>query len=110
MSASSRITIKIKERTILDGIFEVYGAKIRPISSAVDKLDKAGFRSCRVQLHLQLPWPEVKKEMTGEKGLDEATADKIGEYINLKGSILHYYMCSHRCCSRHGYRLGVLQR
>ncbi|KAJ7207493.1 hypothetical protein GGX14DRAFT_698176 [Mycena pura] len=68
-------TIKINHRKILDGIFEVCGVppeKIRPISSAVDKLDK-------------LPWPEVKKEMTGEKGLDEATADKIGEYVKLKG-------------------------
>ncbi|KAJ7747209.1 histidine-tRNA ligase [Mycena olivaceomarginata] len=56
------------------GIFEVCGVpadKIRPISSAVDKLDK-------------LPWAEVKKEMTAEKGLDEAAADKIGEYVNTK--------------------------
>ncbi|KAF8204251.1 hypothetical protein K438DRAFT_1932324 [Mycena galopus ATCC 62051] len=68
-------TIKINHRKILDGIFEVCGVpedKIRPISSAVDKLDK-------------LPWPEVKKEMTMEKGLDEAVADKIGEYVKHKG-------------------------
>ncbi|KAJ7239759.1 hypothetical protein B0H12DRAFT_1204160 [Mycena haematopus] len=67
--------IKINHRKILDGIFEVCGVpenKIRPISSAVDKLDK-------------LPWPEVKKEMTVEKGLDEAVADKIGEYVKHKG-------------------------
>ncbi|KAJ7049468.1 histidyl-tRNA synthetase [Mycena amicta] len=68
-------TIKINHRKILDGIFEVCGVpaeKIRSISSAVDKLDK-------------LPWLEVKKEMTVEKGLDEAVADKIGEYVKLKG-------------------------
>ncbi|KAJ7842254.1 hypothetical protein B0H14DRAFT_2512003 [Mycena olivaceomarginata] len=68
-------TIKINHRKILDGIFEVCGVpadKIRPISSAVDKLDK-------------LPWAEVKKEMTAEKGLDEAAADKIGEYVKHKG-------------------------
>ncbi|KAJ6520547.1 hypothetical protein C8R45DRAFT_63285 [Mycena sanguinolenta] len=68
-------TIKINHRKILDGIFEVCGVpqdKIRPISSAVDKLDK-------------LPWSEVKKEMTVEKGLDEAAADKIGEYVKHKG-------------------------
>ncbi|KAG6860033.1 hypothetical protein C0993_003242, partial [Termitomyces sp. T159_Od127] len=31
-----------------------------------------------------LPWAEVKKEMTEEKGLDGAVADKIGEYVKLK--------------------------
>lgn len=46
--------------------------KIRTISSAVDKLDK-------------LPWIEVKKEMTDEKGLDPAVADKIGEFVKHKG-------------------------
>ncbi|KAE9407866.1 histidyl-tRNA synthetase [Gymnopus androsaceus JB14] len=68
-------TIKINHRKILDGIFEVCGVpadKIRTISSAVDKLDK-------------LPWAEVKKEMTEEKGLDSAIADKIGEYVKHKG-------------------------
>ncbi|KAF8066870.1 hypothetical protein FPV67DRAFT_1496776 [Lyophyllum atratum] len=68
-------TIKLNNRKILDGIFEVCGVaadKIRPISSAVDKLDK-------------LPWAEVKKEMTEEKGLDPAIADKIGEYVKHKG-------------------------
>ncbi|KDQ62968.1 hypothetical protein JAAARDRAFT_28953 [Jaapia argillacea MUCL 33604] len=67
--------VKINHRKILDGIFEVCGVpsdKIRTISSAVDKLDK-------------LPWAEVKKEMTEEKGLDPAVADKIGEYVMHKG-------------------------
>ncbi|KAI9257138.1 histidyl-tRNA synthetase [Phascolomyces articulosus] len=69
-------TIKINHRKILDGIFEVCGVpeeKIRPISSAVDKLDK-------------LSWEDVKKEMTEEKGLPSDVADKIGEYVKLKGS------------------------
>ncbi|KAI4517014.1 histidyl-tRNA synthetase [Schizophyllum commune Loenen D] len=68
-------TIKLNNRKILDGIFEVCGVpedKIRPISSAVDKLDKA-------------PWPEVRKEMTEEKGLDGAVADRIWEYVQHKG-------------------------
>ncbi|KIY50012.1 histidyl-tRNA synthetase [Fistulina hepatica ATCC 64428] len=68
-------TVKLNNRKILDGMFEVCGVspeKIRTISSAVDKLDKS-------------PWSEVKHEMTEEKGLDEATADKIGEYVKLKG-------------------------
>ncbi|KAG2364832.1 histidyl-tRNA synthetase [Suillus spraguei] len=68
-------TIKLNHRKILDGIFEVCGVpqdKIRSISSAVDKLDK-------------LPWLEVKKEMTEEKGLSSDVADKIGEYVKHKG-------------------------
>ncbi|KAH7416973.1 histidyl-tRNA synthetase-like protein [Cadophora sp. MPI-SDFR-AT-0126] len=68
-------TIKLNHRKILDGIFEVCGVptdKIRTISSAVDKLDK-------------LPWAEVRKEMTEEKGLEPEIADKIGEYVILKG-------------------------
>ncbi|KAI0756449.1 histidyl-tRNA synthetase [Daedaleopsis nitida] len=68
-------TIKLNNRKILDGIFEVCGVrsdKIRTISSAVDKLDK-------------MAWADVKKEMTDEKGLDPAVADKIGEYVKHKG-------------------------
>ncbi|KAG0263074.1 Cytoplasmic and mitochondrial histidine tRNA synthetase [Linnemannia exigua] len=68
-------TIKINHRKILDGIFEVCGVpedKIRTISSAVDKLDK-------------LPWADVRKEMTEDKGLDPKAADLIGEYVLLKG-------------------------
>ncbi|CAG8531077.1 15144_t:CDS:10 [Funneliformis caledonium] len=67
--------IKINHRKILDGIFEVCGVpeeKIRPISSAVDKLDKT-------------PWEDVRKEMTEEKGLDPIVADHIGEYVKFKG-------------------------
>ena len=65
----------MNHRKILDGIFEVCGVpsdKIRTISSAVDKLDK-------------MAWADVKKEMTEEKGLDPAVADKIGEYVKHKG-------------------------
>ncbi|KAF9082465.1 Cytoplasmic and mitochondrial histidine tRNA synthetase [Mortierella sp. AD031] len=77
-------TIKVNHRKILDGIFEVCGVpedKIRTISSAVDKLDK-------------LPWAEVRKEMTEEKGLDPQAADLIGEYVQLKGGeelLAHLY-------------------
>ncbi|KZO96420.1 histidyl-tRNA synthetase [Calocera viscosa TUFC12733] len=68
-------TVKINHRKILDGIFAVCGVpaqKIRSISSAIDKLDK-------------LPWVEVRKEMTEEKGLDPEVADRIGKYVMLKG-------------------------
>ncbi|KAI9792536.1 MAG: Cytoplasmic and mitochondrial histidine tRNA synthetase [Peltula sp. TS41687] len=70
-----KYTIKINHRKLLDGIFEVCGVpqdKIRTISSAVDKLDK-------------LPWAEVRREMTEEKGLDPSIADNIGEYVNRRG-------------------------
>jgi len=68
--------IKVNHRKILDGVFDVCGvpeAKFRTISSAVDKLDKA-------------PWVDVRKEMVEEKGLDPAVADRIGEYVLLKGT------------------------
>ncbi|KAI9684093.1 MAG: Cytoplasmic and mitochondrial histidine tRNA synthetase [Trizodia sp. TS-e1964] len=71
-----KYVIKLNHRKILDGIFEVCGVpldKIRAISSAVDKLDK-------------LPWAEVRREMTEEKGLEGETADKIGEFVVQKGS------------------------
>lgn len=32
-----------------------------------------------------MPWAEVKKEMVVEKGLPEDVADKIGEWVVLKG-------------------------
>ncbi|KAK4550313.1 Cytoplasmic and mitochondrial histidine tRNA synthetase [Oleoguttula mirabilis] len=70
-----RYTIKINHRKILDGIFQVCGVptdKLRAISSAVDKLDKS-------------PWAEVRREMTEDKGLDAEVAERIGEYVTLKG-------------------------
>ena len=33
-----------------------------------------------------MSWEDVKKEMVEEKGLDPASADKIGEYVKLKGT------------------------
>lgn len=38
-------------------------------------------------LQLQSPWADVRKEMIDEKGLDEATADRIGEYVRLSGGV-----------------------
>ncbi|KAH8895483.1 histidyl-tRNA mitochondrial precursor [Thozetella sp. PMI_491] len=71
------ISIKINHRKILDGLFAVAGVpdeKIRHISSAVDKLDKA-------------PWADVKREMVEEKGLSEEVADRIGKYVGLNGDL-----------------------
>jgi histidyl-tRNA synthetase len=69
-------TIKVNHRKVLDGLFEVCGVpseKTRSISSAVDKLDK-------------LPWEQVKQEMVETKGLAEDVADRIHEYVQLKGT------------------------
>ena len=69
--------IKLNHRKILDGIFQISGVKdedVRKISSAVDKLDKS-------------PWEVVKKEITEEKGQTEETANKIGEYVKLNGTL-----------------------
>ena len=63
--------VKVNNRKVLDGMFEVCGVpsdKFRTICSAVDKLDK-------------LEWGEVKSEMVDEKGLDPAVADRIHEYV-----------------------------
>jgi histidyl-tRNA synthetase len=73
---TGRYTIKLNHRKILDGVFAVCGVpedKIRPISSAVDKLDK-------------MPWADVRKEMVNEKGLDAEVADRIEKYVMNKGS------------------------
>lgn len=70
-------TIKVNHRKLLDGVFEVCGVpreKIRSISSAVDKLDK-------------LPWEHVKMEMVEVKGLAGDVADRIHEYVQLKGPL-----------------------
>ncbi|XP_055841280.1 histidine--tRNA ligase, cytoplasmic isoform X1 [Episyrphus balteatus] len=69
--------VKLNHRQLLDGMFEACGVpndKFRAICSTVDKLDKS-------------PWTEVRREMIEEKGLDEAAADKIGEYVQLSGGV-----------------------
>ncbi|KAG6380621.1 histidyl-tRNA synthetase [Boletus reticuloceps] len=95
-------TIKINNRKILDGIFETCGVppeKIRTISSAVDKLDK-------------LPWADVKKEMTDEKGLSPEVADKIGEYVKLKAggpSLLDQLKADETLMSNPNAKDGILE-
>ncbi|KAK4698114.1 histidyl-tRNA synthetase, partial [Lecanoromycetidae sp. Uapishka_2] len=74
-SSKGGFSIKINHRKVLDGIFEVCGVpkeKLRPISSAVDKLDKT-------------PWEEVRREMVEEKGLNEEVADEIWTFVQIKG-------------------------
>lgn len=96
---NGRYTIKLNHRKILDGIFEVCGVpseKIRTISSAVDKLDK-------------LPWEDVKREMTQEKGLAEEVADRIGEYVVQKGQhdLLKKLQADERLTSNASMKAGM---
>ena len=108
--------IKVNHRQVLDGIFEVCGvpsSMFRTICSAVDKLDKVNnipktlfyfvklqklmfwmnsvlfFTNCIVitDWSKQSPWEEVRKEMVEEKNLSEEAADKIGQYVRMKGAV-----------------------
>ena len=94
-----RYTVKINHRKILDGMFEVCGVpaeKIRTISSAVDKLDK-------------MPWSEVRREMVDEKGLEGEVADKIEEFVTLKGGrdLLDKLKADQRLMSNANAKTGI---
>ncbi|GFR48349.1 hypothetical protein Agub_g10236, partial [Astrephomene gubernaculifera] len=70
--------VKLNHRGLLDAMLAVAGVppqKFRPICSAIDKLDKE-------------PWEAVRAEMVGDKGLPEEVADKIGEFVVLRGEPL----------------------
>lgn len=54
-------------------------------STSLTKCVAAHYTRIKPLISLQLPWAEVKKEMTEEKGLDPSVADKIGEYVKHKG-------------------------
>ena len=67
--------IKLNHRRLLDAILDISGVpadRFRTICSAVDKLDKE-------------PWSEVRREMVEDKGLAGDVADRIGEFVVLKG-------------------------
>ncbi|KAL3803901.1 hypothetical protein ACHAW5_010671 [Stephanodiscus triporus] len=73
--------IKLNHRRLLDAILDICGVpadKFRSICSAVDKLDKE-------------PWGEVRREMVDEKGLAGDVADRIGEFVVLKGEPWEMY-------------------
>ena len=70
-----KFVIKCNHRAVLDGIFEISGvpeSSFGAICSAVDKLDKQ-------------PWSAVRTEMINEKGLPEEAANRIGEFVKLRG-------------------------
>ena len=65
--------------------------KLRPICSAIDKLDKEKW-DCGVAPPADAATPLqctcVKHEMTRTKGLEESVADKLGELVKIKGAPL----------------------
>lgn len=68
--------LKLSHRLLLDAIMIVCGVptdKLRPICSAIDKLDKE-------------TWETVKNEMVHEKGLDDESANKLHKYVTLPPS------------------------
>lgn len=68
--------LKVSHRKLLDALLDVAGCPINKriaISSAIDKLDKE-------------EWSCVRHEMIHEKGITEECADKIGEFVNIKGA------------------------
>ena len=75
--------VRLNHRKLLDGMMQLCGVpedKLRPICSAIDKLDKevwlcAEGEKCSC----------VKHEMVRTKGLDEAAADRLGELVKIKG-------------------------
>ncbi|OXB60309.1 hypothetical protein ASZ78_007908 [Callipepla squamata] len=69
--------IKVNDRRILNGMFAICGipeSKLVTTCSTLDKLDK-------------MPWKDVKNEMVREKGLSPEAADRIGEYVQLRGGM-----------------------
>ncbi|KAL4421027.1 hypothetical protein ABPG77_007502 [Micractinium sp. CCAP 211/92] len=70
--------VKLNHRRLLDAMLDIAGVppqKFRPICSAIDKLDKE-------------PWEAVREEMVEEKGLPGHVADRIGEFVVLRGQPL----------------------
>ena len=67
--------VKLNHRRVLDAMLDIAGVppqKFRPICSAIDKLDKE-------------PWEVVRAEMVEENGLSGEVADRIGEFVVLRG-------------------------
>jgi len=74
--AIGKVVIKVNHRKLLDAMVELAGApeqKFKSICSSIDKLDKES-------------WEDVKRELITEKGLTEAMANKLGEFVQYKGS------------------------
>ena len=71
-----KYTIRVSHRQLLSAMTKVAGVpdeKFKTVCSSVDKLDKS-------------PWEEVARELVDVKGLSQAAADKIHEYVGFQGS------------------------
>jgi len=81
--------IRLNHRKLLDGMMTRCGVpddKLRPICSAIDKLDKeAWWCGATNEAAAKANCTCVKHEMTRLKGLHEAVADKLGELVKIKG-------------------------
>jgi histidyl-tRNA synthetase len=84
--------IRLNHRKLLDGMMQLCGVpedKLRPICSAIDKLDKEQWHcGASNEAAAEAKCTCVKHEMTRTKGLDEAAADKLGELVKIKGEPL----------------------
>lgn len=68
--------VKLSHRALLDALLSLCGVaddKLRPICSAVDKLDKE-------------PWTAVRREMVDVKGLPPDVAERVGAYVTRSGA------------------------
>lgn len=67
--------VKLNHRKLLDGMMQLCGVpadKLRPICSAIDKLDKE-------------PWSVVREEMVCTKCLDPIVADRLEHFVRIHG-------------------------
>eukprot|EP00803_Ostreobium_quekettii_P009552 evm.model.scf_85EXC.10 EVM.evm.TU.scf_85EXC.10 scf_85EXC:64372-67395(+) len=67
--------IKLNHRRLLDATMDIAGVparKFRTVCSSIDKLDKE-------------PWEAVMRELVEDKGLPQKVADRIGEFVCLRG-------------------------
>nr|SOH55389.1 histidyl tRNA synthetase [Trichomonas tenax] len=68
-------SIRVSHRQLLSAMTKVAGVpdeKFKTVCSSVDKLDK-------------LPWADVARELVDVKGLFQAAADKLAEFVSIQG-------------------------
>lgn len=68
-------SVRVSHRQLLSAMTKVAGVpdeKFKTVCSSIDKLDK-------------LPWADVARELVDIKGLSQAAADKISEFVSIQG-------------------------
>jgi histidyl-tRNA synthetase len=74
--------IRVNHRVLLEGMFELAGIKpsdFKFVCSSIDKLDK-------------LPWSDVRKELVDEKHIDPEAADKLEQYVRVRGEFFCIFL------------------